>query len=770
AVVIDFGGATKTICAGSSVSLEPSITGGDGTYTYKWSNSASGTAATYNANAAGFFTLEVTDGKGCKDKDSAEVVVSANLTVTLADKTICAGDSVVINSGYSGAGYTFLWNTGETTPTITTSAAGIHEVDVANGTCTGTGSMTLTVNALPTANLGADKDVCANATATLDAGAFASWLWTSGETTQTINRGAGTYGVTVTDVNGCKDVDSIVVNSIAKPNSNVILDVPTCAGGNITFDVSSFDNGNGPYTYKWDDNSTLATLSLSNVNSPSLHFVDITDKFGCVGRDSANITIQASLGVQITGTPDTVMCAGSSITLASNYNTAGGYNLSWSTGSTADNISVNTAGLITLTVDDGNGCTGTDAMTIVVNAAPDMSLVPTTASVCSGDAASVGYDYGAGNTYLWTPGNASSAIFSTFTGGSYNIRVTNNKGCFADTDVVVNAFSKPLVDIVANVDACSGETITLQDNSGQTGVTYQWTKTSTGATVIATTPTLQITTSDSYQLKVTDANTCFNSDVTLANFRTTPVVDLINGMDSTTICGTETLNLNAGNAGAGITYLWSPNDQNTQTITVSTTGDYTVVVSNGNCSDTDKVHVKSVTLPKDVLSDALNALEANYCFAEESQGVILSAMGNDGNTYHYAWSTGETTPQITVKAEGTYVVNIMEDQCQEADAISLVDYCPTTFFIPAAFSPNYDNKNDVFKIYGSYIPNFEIYIFNRWGEVVYHSTDYLAPWNGTYMGELVQEDVYVVKVTYGINQENGSVQRRERLQKLAVLR
>lgn len=770
AVAIDFGGATKTICAGSSVSLAPSVTGGDGNYTYKWSNAGSGTAATYNASAAGFYTVEITDGKGCKDIESAEVVVSANLTVTLANKAICAGDSIVINSGYSGAGYTFLWSNGDTAATIVAKTAATYTVDVANGTCAGSGSMILTVNALPVANLGADKNVCATATATLDAGVFASWLWTTGETTQTISKGAGNYGVTVTDVNGCKDVDSIVVNSIAKPNPNVILDVATCAGGNVTFDVSSFDNGNGPYSYKWNDNSTLATLSLSNLNSPSVHYVDVTDKFGCVGRDSARITIQASLGVQITGTPDTVMCAGSSITLTSNYNAAGGYNLSWSTGSSADNISVNSAGLITLTVDDGNGCAGTDAMNIVVNASPDMTLVPANASVCSGDAASIGYNYGAGYTYLWTPGNAASAIYSTFTGGTYNVKVTNSKGCFADTNVVVNAFSKPLVDIVANVDACLGETITLQDNSGQTSVSYEWTKTSTGASVIASTPTLQITTSDTYKLKVIDANTCFNSDVTVANFRTTPVVDLISGIDSATICGTETLNLNAGNAGAGISYLWSPNNQNTQTITVSSTGDYSVIVSNGNCSDTDKVHVKSVTVPKDVLSDALYALEANYCFAEESQGVNLSAIGIDGKTYHYAWSTGETTAQINIKAAGTYVVNVTEDKCQEADAITIVDYCPTTFFIPDAFSPNYDNKNDVFEIYGSYIPNFEIFIFNRWGEVVYHSTDYLASWNGTYMGDLVQEDVYVVKVRYSINQENGNVQRRERLQKLAVLR
>jgi gliding motility-associated-like protein len=310
----------------------------------------------------------------------------------------------------------------------------------------------------------------------------------------------------------------------------------------------------------------------------------------------------------------------------------------------------------------------------------------------------------------------------------------------------------------------------LQDASGQTGVTYKWSKISTGNTTIATTPTLQITTTDTYQLLVTDAFNCTNFQAIDAVFKTTPSVNLINGLDSATICGTETLNLNAGNAAPGITYAWTPGGATTQTITVGTTGDYSVIVSNGNCSDTDKVHVKSVVLPKGVLSDALLAIEPNYCFAEEKLGVVLSAMGTDGKTYNYLWSTGETTPQITLTKGGTYLVNVYEGQCQEGDEISVVDYCPTTFYIPEAFSPNYDNKNDVFKIFGTNIPNFEIFIFNRWGEQIYHSTDFTQSWDGTYMGNLVQEDVYVVKVTYGENQENGSVKRRERLQKLALIR
>ncbi|MFZ9956112.1 MAG: gliding motility-associated C-terminal domain-containing protein [Flavobacteriales bacterium] len=67
------------------------------------------------------------------------------------------------------------------------------------------------------------------------------------------------------------------------------------------------------------------------------------------------------------------------------------------------------------------------------------------------------------------------------------------------------------------------------------------------------------------------------------------------------------------------------------------------------------------------------------------------------------------------------------------------------------------------------MPNFEILIFNRWGEQIYHSTDYTQVWDGTYMGDKVQEDVYVVKVFYGVNQESGVVKRHERISKLVVL-
>ena len=65
--------------------------------------------------------------------------------------------------------------------------------------------------------------------------------------------------------------------------------------------------------------------------------------------------------------------------------------------------------------------------------------------------------------------------------------------------------------------------------------------------------------------------------------------------------------------------------------------------------------------------------------------------------------------------------------------------------------------------------NFEILIFNRWGEQIYQSTDYTQSWDGTDMGNKVQEDVYIIKILYGVNQENGTVKRKERVSKLVLV-
>ena len=335
--------------------------------------------------------------------------------------------------------------------------------------------------------------------------------------------------------------------------------------------------------------------------------------------------------------------------------------------------------------------------------------------------------------------------------------------------MVVTINAKPLVSLRNDLDTCAGITVTLQNNTPQAGVNYNWTKASTGNASVAITPTLQITTNDTYTLTVTDPlTTCVNSDVMTALFRAMPSVDLLSGLDTSIICEGQVQTLDAGNT--GMTYLWFPSNEKTQTITKSTSGLYAVEVSNGICKDTDAVYLRVITLPTDALSDTLKANKANYCFAEELAGVDISAVGEDLLMYNYLWAPGgETTQSINVKQAGTYSVTVSLDKCAVSDQLNIIDYCPTSIFVPQAFTPNGDNKNEVFKVVGANAKDFELLVFNRWGEQIFSSTDINQGWDGTCRGDKVQIDVYVWKLTYSENLDTGKTKKHLRMGTVALV-
>ena len=602
-VNIDFGGGTKSICAGTSLTLKPIVTGGDNVYSYQWSNKTTGNLDSLVANTAGTYTLEVSDSKGCKDKDSAIVSINANLNVYLSNDTICEGDSALVSSGYNGVGYTYLWNTGETTSSIKIKNIGVYSVTVNNSGCSGSGSMNLYHHSNPIVNLGADKNSCAGSTVTLNAGAgFTSYNWNQGvhNDSNFTTSNNGIHTVSVTNIYGCKASDSVNITVIANPQPNVLNDVELCLGSNYNFNVSSYNNGNGPYTYKWHNNSTANNFTINDISTNSFVFVDVIDQYGCVGRDSASITLKDKLADEISSN-DTILCAGETAFLNSNFSQNNGYIINWSTGETSDNITLQNSSNISLIVTDSNGCSGSDQMAITFVANPDVS----------------------------------------------------------------------------------------------------------------------------------------------------PIVD------SVSICANETATLNALND--GYTYLWNTKET-TQTIDVNSGGKYSVVISNGECFATANIIVKEIIMPQNFLQ---NNLPSNIiCFEDEAP---ISIGTNLSNNYTFMWSTGESSPTINIDQAGEYILTVNNGNCISKDTIALTNYCESSIYVPNAFTPNGDGKNEIFKVKGAHIDDFEMLIFNRWGEVIYQSNDIGEGWNGTYLGNQVQQDVYVYKILYSITHTNGKKIKQERI-------
>jgi len=180
-------------------------------------------------------------------------------------------------------------------------------------------SLEIIGNPLPIVDLGTDTVFCEGGSIVLDAGAGYSYLWMSGETTQTITvTTTGIYIVTVTDGNSCDNSDTISV--IVNPNPVVDLgpDYSINYATNTTIN-STITAGSGSYNYSWDNpgmllNTTVANAVTIDLIASQLFNLTVTDAItGCVGNDDIIINISGGPLSIIDLTPPTSICIGDSI-------------------------------------------------------------------------------------------------------------------------------------------------------------------------------------------------------------------------------------------------------------------------------------------------------------------------------------------------------------------------------------------------------------------------------------------------------------------------
>ncbi len=195
-------------------------------------------------------------------------------------------------------------------------------------------------------------------------------------------------------------------------------------------------------------------------------------------------------------------------------------------------------------------------------------------------------------------------------------------------------------------------------------------------------------------------------------------------------------------------YTWSgPNGfssgdtlLNFDPVTSSQAGSYTLLVE-----DTMKCK-KSTTVELIVMESPVIAF-SGYDTLFVEPGYILDA-GNTAQSYW--WNTGATTSQITIDTTGLYSVEVESDQgCKSTEAVWIL-WAGKSFFIPNAFTPNGDGLNDVFGVIPrlDYINQYRISIFNRWGQMIFETTDLNLGWDGTYQGEACPAGAYVYRIVY----------------------
>src|ERR1035437_7559358 len=437
---ITAGGPTD-FCAGGSVTL----TSSPGT-SYLWSNGA--TTRNINVTASGSYTVKVTNSEGCQSTSSATVVtvnaLPATPTITPGGPTtFCTGGSVTLTSS---AGISYLWSNGANTSSITVTTAGSYTVRVTNGSgCQSVASVAtiITVNSLPstpTIAAGGPTAFCAGGSVTLTSSARTSYLWSSGETTQSINvTSAGSYTVQVTNASGCQSAPSAVrvvtVNAVpVTPTITAGGQTTFCNGGRVTLTSSAGTS------YLWSNGATTQSI---NVTASGSYTVKVINASGCQSATSVAtvVTVNASPATpSIIADGPTTFCAGGSVTLSSSAEA----NYLWSNGETTPSINVNATGTYTIRVTNTNGCqSATSAATIVkVNSLPGTPMITADGPTTFCDGGNVTLSSSAGTSYIWSDGSTSASINITKS-GSYTVQVTTADGCqsapSAATVVIVNA-------------------------------------------------------------------------------------------------------------------------------------------------------------------------------------------------------------------------------------------------------------------------------------------------------------------------------------------
>lgn len=216
----------------------------------------------------------------------------------------------------------------------------------------------------------------------------------------------------------------------------------------------------------------------------------------------------------------------------------------------------------------------------------------------------------------------------------------------------------------------------------------------------------------------------------------------------TAFCIGNKIVLDATNDNA--TYLWS-NGSTAPTITVSQTGEYSVVVKERRCSLTDQVHVQVKPLPVVDLGP-----DKTLCTAD----IDTIHLPTD-NGIMYRWQDGHTGPDYYIMQAGSYSVTAELDGCMASDELN-VNYqpCECPIFIPDAFTPNGDGRNDkLHAIASCEVRGFQIQIFNRWGQLVYIGYNINDGWDGTFNGSPAEMGTYFYVLTFN-SQYRQTIERK----------
>lgn len=528
-------GSDVTICPGDSVQLQASGTG-----VHLWSpaiglNDPGIANPLASPPTTTTYIVSLEDGSTCTSFDTLQVLVLPGVAADAGPSVgLCLGDTAQLQatggSSYQWSPAIGLSATNVPDPLAFPSVTTTYTVIVTDSLgCVGIDSTTVTVNAPPTADAGADVSYCAGDNSVIGGAPTgpvgSSFLWSPATgldnaaiANPTANAtGTTVYTVTVVDTNSCSAVDTMVVTVAPLPFLEAGEDTTVCE--NTPVQLNAIGNG----TFDWSPATGLSATNISDpIATPTAditYTVSLTDSLGCTSTDQITITVTLPLPAE--AGPDVWVCPGFAVQLQA----SAGASHSWTptTGlsdpTIPDPMAMPTSTTVyTVTISDGNGCVSSDSLTVTVSDDPPVNAGPDQ-SICIGGSVLIG---GApsglpGASFLWTPGNTlndstlANPLASPLADQIYTLTVTNDTCTSQDQVLVSLQGSAQAAFSVRFEPGCEGLRAFFT-NESVGAVSYSW-DLGDGTTTTETSPQHLYTYGASFSitLTVTDAQGCIGT-------------------------------------------------------------------------------------------------------------------------------------------------------------------------------------------------------------------------------------------------------------------
>lgn len=760
---------------------------GTGPYSYYWLP-AGPSGSLINNVYPGTYSVSVYD-IGTSSSFTLPVTFTSSMaytnTLSVSPSVPCFGSTTgtasILVSGGSGTQncYWYDGNTTVITPTRNSLPAGNYTVTVVDAvsSCSTVNTFSITQPPNTTLNIAASgQTLCVNTpvtfTATNSGGVLPyTYTWTNGPqtdlwTTTQATGGVYVYTVTSRDANQCQKVATIPVNYGTVPIPSI-----TANSNSLCFGSSLFLTGIGGNTFSWTGpngvTGNLPNLVINSVTLPSGGIYTLNVISGpCTASTSHSVVI---FPLPTPSFASSLVCENHNMTLTATP--GGGTAFAW-TGPQNFNsnqqnpvlplVTMGNSGIYSLTATDVNLCKSTVTGSVVILQNP--FVVAVGSSVCLGTPAklvasgAVSYQWTGPNGFTASTGTVNIAAAPSVSQASYTVTGTALNGCTNVAVAYVNTTPLPIPSVSITPRACVNETITMQ---GFGGVHYDWKGpyNFSGSGSSVSFAALNLAYTGVYTVTAFDQLGCFATATDSLKLDPLPQGSLKSNAVNNCIpfCADFSFNLNSPAPLSSLS--WQINGRQLTTPVFNhcfTTAGKTLITAkitdNIGCSNINNFEVEAYALPV-----------ANFDFYPQSpiEGIdqVEFVDGSSGASLaEWRWYFVNNNSQIantkttnyTFAGAGVYPVAMVVKNtwgCTDTSVKTIKVENDFGIYIPNAFTPNIDGKNDLFMAKGIGIVKYNMIVYNRWGQKIFESDEILKGWDGTYKGNDCPTGVYIWKLS-----------------------